>query len=503
MWCVNSHHIGAKIIMAGYIRYEIKNGKEYASVYRAKRIEGKKINEVEWLGRVIDKEKGIYHNRKKGTYQFTIESGIVAYLPSVQEKLILDYGDSFLLHKVLKETGFLDLCLRVFGDNADSVLAMVFYKSLQGGANCYAGTWLEGAYARMLFPAARIASQRVIDILQALGAESLQRAFFSAYLRHISAQCNGGILIDSTGLPNDIHFPLVAINNHNGVVSHESRLIFVLDAKSRMPIYFRYAAGNIVDVTTLKASVAELREYGIDITKAIIDAGYFSENNIKEMQKSGISFITRMKCNLKQYKTLVKENKSDLENAKHLVKYRERFVYIKRVKIDLYGKEGYAYIGCDIDRKHDEVKRYINNAFEKTEITFDEMDTAIQSKGLFILVSSNEVETNDILPLYYTRQAIEQVFDIGKNNADLLPLRVHGVDKFRGHLLLSFLTSAAYILVNNKLANSDFCTIGAYRLLRNLKCKVYDKKIIVQEANKLMNDIAKHLGFEYPTVVTG
>jgi hypothetical protein len=40
------------------------------------------------------------------------------------------------------------------------------------------------------------------------------------------------------------------------------------------------------------------------------------------------------------------------------------------------------------------------------------------------------METSEILPLYYTRQQIEQIFDIGKNYADLLPLRVQSEDTF-------------------------------------------------------------------------
>ena len=241
--------------MAGYIRYETKNGKEYASVYRAKRVDGKKNNDVEWLGRVIDKEKGIYQNRNRGTYQFTIESGVKTFLPTIQEKLILDYGDSFLLHKVLSDTAFVTLCRQVFKGSADSVLAMIFYKSLQGGANCYAQTWWEGSYGRILFPMAKLASQRVSDIMQELGSESLQRLFFGEYLRFVSEKCSGGILVDSTGMPNDIHFPLASINNHNGVVSNESRLILVLDSKSHMPVYFRYAAGNITDVRACLVSI--------------------------------------------------------------------------------------------------------------------------------------------------------------------------------------------------------------------------------------------------------
>jgi transposase len=52
------------------------------------------------------------------------------------------------------------------------------------------------------------------------------------------------------------------------------------------------------------------------------------------------------------------------------------------------------------------------------------------------------METSEILPLYYTRQQIEQIFDIGKNYADLLPLRVQSEDTFRGHLMLTFMATA-------------------------------------------------------------
>jgi hypothetical protein len=39
------------------------------------------------------------------------------------------------------------------------------------------------------------------------------------------------VLIDSTGMPNDIHFPLTAINTHNGVTNNETKLLLVVDHK--------------------------------------------------------------------------------------------------------------------------------------------------------------------------------------------------------------------------------------------------------------------------------
>jgi transposase len=377
-------------------------------------------------------------------------------------------------------------------------MALILYRSLQNGASSYAHVWWEGSYARMLYPNASLSSQRISETLRVIGDERIQRDFFKDYLRYIAPQCGNGILVDSTGLPNDIHFPLTAINNHGGEISNEARLVLVLDKSSGMPVYYRYVAGNIVDVSTLRTTLGEVQAYGIDVRYAIVDAGYYSEINIRALQESGISFVMRMVPNRKKYKELISEHMADLEDAKHLVKYRDRFVYIKRVETDLFGKTGYAFIAEDMDRKHDEVKKYIRGALENNDISPEDMNAEMQSKGLFVLISSDPIDTKDILPLYYTRQAIEQVFDIGKNNADLLPLRVHGTEGFRGHLLLSFMTSAAYIMVNKALKKADVCAIGAYHILRNMKCKVFDSKIIVQEPNKKMNDIAKKVGIEFP-----
>jgi len=485
----------------GFIRYEPKNGVEYASVYKAKRVDGKKINDVEYLGRVIDKEKGIFRSRERGTFAFSLDGGIVNIEQTKAEKLILDFGDSYILGELLVKNGFLLLLKRVFGDESDTIASLVFYKSLSGGANCYADTWHEGSYARIMFPTAKLQSQRISESLLGIGDERICRSFFNEYLQFISSRCGDSILIDSSGMPNDIRMPITAINNHNGVISNESRLIYIVERDSKLPIYFRYATGNIVDVSTLKTTIAEVKAFGINVRQAIVDAGYYSDKNIKALQHDKISFVLRVPPNRKLYKELTAKYAPTLEDVKYLVKYRDRFVYIKRVEVDFFGTHGHAYIAVDIDRKHDESKSYLHKNYDNDELSSQDMNDALMSKGIFVLVSAEPIEPCDILPLYYQRQTIEQVFDVSKNNADLLPLRVHGVNTFRGHLLVSFMTTVAYILVNQILAGSDWCAAGAYRILKNQKCKVFDDSIIPQEATKKMNLIAKHAGIQFPTTL--
>jgi hypothetical protein len=168
------------------------------------------------------------------------------------------------------------------------------------------------------------------------------------------------------------------------------------------------------------------------------------------------------------------------------------------VPVDLFGKIGYAYVSIDANRKHEEICKYAKSTLTNNDVSSEEMNQVMRTKGLFILLSSQEVDIHEILVLYYERQTIEQVFDFSKNNADLLPLRVHGEKTFRGHLLLSFLASTVYITANNLLDGSDSCAMGAFHLLRNLKCKVFKSATIVLDPTKKMKDITKHLKITLP-----
>jgi len=198
---------------------------------------------------------------------------------------------------------------------------------------------------------------------------------------------------------------------------------------------------------------------------------------------------------------LVANHSVDLENVRNMVKYRDRIVYVKKIAIDLFGHKVFAFLGLDLDSKHDQIKKYALAALEDGKTTNEEMEAEIAKLGLFALISSTDVDNKDILPLYYTRQAIEQVFDVSKNYAEILPLRIHGEDTLRGHLLMSFVATALFLYTNQQLKGSKFTSESALLQMRNLKCKVFEKDMTVSEPVKKMNDIVKHLKLQIPALI--
>jgi hypothetical protein len=111
-----------------------------------------------------------------------------------------------------------------------------------------------------LFSNAKVTSQDISKFLSYLGEESLQRPFFAAYIPLI---CKGktGVLIDSTGLPNEINMDVTGWGHHNGGIEKETRLILAVEKGSEQPLYFRYVSGNIGDVSTLANTIDEMKRY--------------------------------------------------------------------------------------------------------------------------------------------------------------------------------------------------------------------------------------------------
>jgi hypothetical protein len=94
-----------------------------------------------------------------------------------------------------------------------------------------------------------------------------------------------------------------------------------------------------------------------------LDAGYYSDANLLDIYKTGISFVARLKENNKNYKELVLKHASDfvIGNAKYATMFNGRLVYIKRIKCQLIdGGEGYAFVALDVSRKTDETIRLMH-----------------------------------------------------------------------------------------------------------------------------------------------
>ena len=133
------------------------------------------------------------------------------------------------------------------------------------------------------------------------------------------------------------------------------------------------------------------------------------------------------------------------------------------------------------DEQHKLLKRARKNC-----LSIEEVYEALQTEGLFGVLSGEEIGYDEILPAYYMRQAAEQIFDIAKNYTKLLPLRIRTEETFRGHLLLSFMASYAVKMIQLRLKVKDTNLFFRSRMdcLRNQKCTIYHNRIVTESPRR-------------------
>lgn len=459
-----------------FIIYKKVGNSEYAYEVTAYWDSQKKMSKQKrrYLGVVIDKKKKIFE-RKQIKKEFS--------------RQILDFGDAFIINKVIEESGFFSFFKEVFNEYYEDIIALVFFKLCYNSAMMYAKTWYTGNYTRLQYRNADLSSQRISELLDYIGEEILQNLFFKKYLTTFLIP-KKGIIIDATSLPNQIKNPMTAWGRNGEEIDMQIRFLLVVDRENLLPLFFRILPGNIVDISTLKTTVEELKTYNISKTFICTDAGYFSEDNIIDLYNKKIDFLMRMPSGRKLYKELIKTETHDLESRKYAVKYGKRGLFIKCKKVKLHNKNIYMYLVEDPTRRGKEIGKLAKAIVEEDAYEDITYDSEFLKTGIMVLISSFEIDRKDIVPTYYVRQTAEMLFGFSKDDLGILPLRVHTERRIHGFLFLQFITLIAFSLLRKRIGNK-YTVEEVLLSFRNLKCKMLENELLIYEMTKEQKEIAK------------
>ena len=167
-----------------------------------------------YLGKVINKEKNIFWNRKDGFFIFdpltetkitpseedlTISNQLEPDGRKKRPPVIVDFGDAYFLDSLIKGIGYDQIINSILSKNKDSLYLLLAYSILDGGPASYAYKWAETSFASLLYSNANIRSQRISDLLKILGDPKTKRIFIMNHINYIKKHTfkdTGG-----TGLP--------------------------------------------------------------------------------------------------------------------------------------------------------------------------------------------------------------------------------------------------------------------------------------------------------------
>ena len=454
--------------------YRDESGKEHAkwpgkTVY----VNGEARKEGQFnLGLVIDKSQNIFWNRKAGYITFNplteeISEAPLSTIPSDWREVdqarrrapvCIDFGDTYFLDELIKGIGYDRVLDSINYANHDRLMSMLYYYVIENKANRHAETWYKQNLIRILYPKAGLASQRISEFLASIGTADQKRAFLKAHIRYVLEVTGGDIcfLIDSTGLPNSCNLPITRISNHEGDVNLEFRLIALVQKSTGLPLFYHVIEGNVVDVSTIDFIIRIAKEYGIDVSYVIGDAGYCCPANIERLVLAHIDFMTRINPTYQTYSDVINRDLDKLNDSRYNVNYHGRTVRVYKTKT-VIGKnketgediEGYVYLCKDMSAHYDKAHR----AHKKYDgvLQSSEIEAICEKCGIFAIVTTRDLLAEEVLPEYYVRQKVEQFFDFGKNYAKFIPVREQNMETLGGHILLGFIASFIITLINNRL----------------------------------------------------
>ena len=444
-----------------------------------------------YLGRVVSREGLVFFKRGLGYYRFDPEtqsclpvgpSEIPPYDGPVDGRerprpVCCPLGGSYFLDRLVSGIGYDAVMAAVGYGNAESLMALLHYYVLEDTADSHAEYWYKCSYASYLYPRANLASQRVSDLLAAIGTPEARREFLLAHVRYVTESTDDAyyVMVDSTGCQNACGVPITRAGRHEGETNVEFRVIVVVQKSTGLPIWYEVVPGNVVDVSTLESVVIKLGLYGCKVVYVLGDAGYHCPANVERLVLAGVEFMARMNPTYDTYKAVLAEHFDEVADggADNVVRYRGRPVKVVKVACEVgadretgEARTGWVYLCRDLEGYHSKSRHLLRDGKRTKGMTSAELLAACERFGVFAIVSTVALPPEDVLPEYYARQGIEQFFDFAKGCGKMMPVRNHNMETIAGHMLLSFAATFLHVLIKNRTSVVDTRYVAVPATLR-------------------------------------
>ena len=389
------------------------------------------------------------------------------------------FGGGFFLDQLLTGIEYDPVLDQIQTGLHDRIHALLMYYLLTNTADMHADVWYDNNYTKYLYPNANLYSQRISELYEKIGADSVRVGFLEKHIEYVlkSTDDECCILLDSTGCQNACSVPITRVSRHENDVNVEFRVILVVQRSTGLPLYYQIIKGNVVDVSTLDHTKSMLSALGLKVTHVLGDAGYSCPSNMERLTLAGIGLMMRLNPTYNLYKDALGANLERFYAAGDPdikeVTYRNRVIKVLKVSTVIgvekeNGTEhtGFIYLCQDIEAHHTKsAQLYRSNKDRKGKaLTQAELKEKSRKLGLFAIVSAEDMSEEDVLPAYYMRQGVEQYFDYAKNYGKMMPVRNHTPETISGHMLMSFIATFVCVLIKNRmnLMDTRYCAVPSH-----------------------------------------
>jgi len=243
------------------------------------------------------------------------------------------------------------------------------------------------------------------------------------------------------------------------------------------PVTFDVYRGGLVDSRELKKMIEFLKTCGMGIKGVILDRGYCNSKAIEYLDQEKIAYIIMVKGQPQGFVDVAADYAQKIKmNVDWLIEGTYLFgVQKKGVLFDNYGKEDFITLFYDFRNANDRIEKLLKNIYTErdrliSKITKDEdvsvadkykpyleiitgedgrhvilkkgaLQTAIDSKGLYSIVSSIEMTPAEVYESYSSRNSSETQYMFVKGQLGYGKVRVRFTEGVYARFMVGFIAS--------------------------------------------------------------
>jgi len=384
-------------------------------------------------------------------------------------------GAAHLLDGISSQIGLDDDLKEAFRAQAVAVASIAHYLLTEGSSTMTRFARWSRTHVHPL--GHEMTSQRISELFESLKQDDLE-CYFKARVRRASGEY---WFYDTTSISSYSRC-IESVRwgkNKDRVPLPQLNVAAVLDAESGLPVCFKDIAGNINDVSTIRALLRDAETLGVGSMKLCLDRGFYSRANLDALMDEHMKFLIGLKTSYVYVAQAITEHAAKLrgwqnyDEKHHVFGLKAPYMWPhehkspKSGRIDHSEKRTYLYLYYEPERvvrdeeelaqllrrlagelesgnrqeEHEDAYAYYFNRVRGGKYVGrgDVIEAKRSLFGYFALLSNDAtLSAADALEIYRKKDMIEKAFGDIKSKLDFRTPKVGNAETLRGKLLSVF-----------------------------------------------------------------
>jgi transposase len=397
-----------------------------------------------------------------------------------------EYGYAQWLMSTFETEGLLEDLKKQFPDLWQFIVSMVYCRTAhKAPLKNIPFYWEQSAMPDLLGWDEKLTDQKISDLLFTLGS---MPANIHEFLKP-KDNSSKTVLMDATDIVLQSNKIALAQKGYHANMDFQPQfvLLYLYDASSLKPLYYRLLPGNIREISALQNTI---KISGMEHCVYIADKGFFSASNLDELDRLGMQFIIPLRRNNEM---IPYDSLSQIEQTDNYFDFANRFIFFADTHKD---QNRNINLFLDGKLKEQEKTDYLARIKSLPEsYSKPNFNQKVKTMGTLALIHNTQMNPQEVYCEYKNRGAIEQFFDHLKNTLDASSSNMQREESLYGwmfinHLSMQVIYRLYFILKNTPLnkkqnLNHKYSINDAIEHLKSIKkIQFSNQDSVIAEINK-------------------